>query len=480
MTKLLYIIFLQVFFLSAYSQVFEYTYAKNIGKESNETIDLFFEIESHFYIVKRVEESKTDFTLDVVDSNFNLLVQNKISLPVTFIKHFGVLNNEMLVFGVNHTGTEDELIGFTLKDLGKSFSEKTLMSCKNNGGYHTAYDVAVSPNGKYCSIIGSEAYNEKLTEKIYSKLLDENLNEIYNKEMLVSLPSAKKRNNVLRCNDNGFSYIVKKDRVKNSNNYYIYTIAKSGEESHADIRLKSRQIVDAEIILNNDGALIICGFYSSPISYNFEGVFFAKYSESSKCEISKEYMLNSNVVETFKSKKEIKESGFGLDYFRASRLSFIDNKNLVLIAEHHSINKDAKNGPEDVRKGIVALNLDDNGGFKYATPYVTDQTDSESKGYWSSFIMVANKGVQTIYLNRIGEGAKSAKGHEQTLTALPIETLTFDKSGNYVSSYQNFNLNLPSYCLNTTFVDKTSKGIICFESLDRKGYTFGVLKPENE
>ena len=170
MTKLLYIIFLQVCFLSAYSQIFEYTYAKNIGKESNETIDLFFEIESHFYIVKRVEESKTDFTLDVVDSNFNLLVQNKISLPVTFIKHFGVLNNEMVVFGVNHTGTEDEVIAYSLKDFGKSFSEKKLMSCKNNGGYHTAYDIAISPNGKFCSIIGSEAYNEKLTEKIYSKL----------------------------------------------------------------------------------------------------------------------------------------------------------------------------------------------------------------------------------------------------------------------------------------------------------------------
>jgi hypothetical protein len=228
------------------------------------------------------------------------------------------------------------------------------------------------------------------------------------------------------------------------------------------------------------GNLLLAGLYSSPVLFNFEGLFIAKYQEKSTATFTKEYMLNANVVETFKSKKEIKDYGFGLDYFSGSSLVFIDDKNMMLMAEHHSVIKDSKNDPEDYRKGFVLFNLDVNGGFKFSTPVITEQTDSETMGYWSSNYLLNNKGRPVVYLNRIGNGAKSAKSSEQINSGFPVESLMFDKSGAYESAYPIFELEMLHYCVNTNFNNKTNKSIICFESLDRKAYTFGILKSTDE
>jgi len=107
---------------------------------------------------------------------------------------------------------------------------------------------------------------------------------------------------------------------------------------------------------------------------------------------------------------------------------------------------------------------------------VTEQTDGKTMAYWSSNYMISFEGKPVVYINRIGDGAKSTKSSAQKNSGLPVESMVFANSGNFESSYPDFDMEMLQFCLNTNFKNKTSKTIICFERLDRKAYTFGILK----
>lgn len=463
-----------------WAQNHEYTFTEVLGKEDNQIVKAVFENNYKTFIIKRIEDNKTDFVLDILDSSNKFIVSYPFQLPVSEIKKMGVVQGKLVVFGVLEEGTTDVLKLFNIDDETGAYEEKTLSTIKARGGYRTEYDVSISPNGKYFSMIGSQAYEERHKEIINIAIYDSLQNEVYSDDMLTNLESSKRRYNVLVCNNNGLNYIVKKDRVKNKNNYYVFTISKSGEQEYTEVRLRARQIVDAEYALDVNGYLYLVGFYSSPMTFNFEGLFMAKFQETSSATFTKEYLLNANVIETFKSKKEIKDYGYGLDFFSSKNLVFSDDKNMMFMAEHHSVIKDGKNGPEDYRKGFVLFNLDVNGGFRFSTPVITEQTDGTTMGYWSSAYLLNNSGNPIVYLNRIGDGAKSAKSSEQKNSGVPIEVLVFKKSGAYESAYPQFEMPLSQYCLNSDFKNKTTKTIVCFESLDRKAFTFGILKPTDE
>lgn len=466
--------------VSTHAQGPSFEYTKVLSKQSNEVVSSVFENDVNTFIIKRIEDNKTDIVLDLLDSNNQFITSQTFNFPITRIKKVGVVQNGLVVFGVLQEGDTDALKIFNIDIESGTYEEKVLMKLKAIGGYRTAYDVSISPNGKYFSLIGSHAYSQKAKEIIDIAIYDSLQNEVYTDEMLTTIPSAKRRHNVLVCNNQGFNYLVKKDRIKNKNNYYVYTVSKSGEQEHGAVRLKSRQIVDAEYSLDRDGNLILAGFYSSPISFNFEGLFIMKFQETTTPTFTKEYLLNANVVEAFKSKKQIKDYGYGLDYFKCKNLTFVNEKNMMLVSEHHSVKKDGKNGPEDYRKGFVLFNIDINGGFKFSTPVITEQTDGKTMGYWSSNYLLNNDGIPVVYLNRIGDGAKSAKSSAQEQAGIPVEALMFSKSGTFESTYPKFETPLSQYCLRSGLKNKTNKSIICFESLDRKAYTFGILKSTDE
>ncbi len=453
-----------------------YQFTKLMNKEQNQVVKTAFEIKQNILVVKRIEDNKTDFVLDVLDSNYMYVSSQSFKLPVTKIRKMGVIQNQLVVFGEFENGSLDILKMFVFDNTYSSFVEKELMSLDARGGYRTNYDVSISPSGKYFSMIGSHAYKEKHKEIMSIAMYDSLQNKVFSDDILTTIESSKRRHNVLVCNDNGYNYIIKKERSKNKNNYYLYTVNSTGTKQHETVRLKSRQIVDAEYSLDAAGNLFLAGFFSSPISFNFEGLFVAKYEEKASATFTREYFFNANVVEAFRSKKEIKEYGFGLDYFSAKGLLFTSEKDMILMAEHHSVLKDAKNGPEDYRRGFVMFNLDVNGGFKYGTPVVTEQTDGKTMGYWSSNYMISFEGKPVVYINRIGDGAKSTKSSAQKNSGLPVESMVFANSGNFESSYPDFEMEMLQFCLNTNFKNKTSKTIICFERLDRKAYTFGILK----
>jgi hypothetical protein len=272
--------------------------------------------------------------------------------------------------------------------------------------------------------------------------------------------------------------LIKRDRVKSQNAYYLFTFNSAGITDHSSIRLKVRDIADMEYTLDKEGSLYIAGCYTNALIHNFEGMYIGKFESSAKSTFLKEYGFNENVIDAFKSKKDIKDFGFGLDLFKVEKLVSINDQGLVLTLEHHSVLRDSKGGAEDLRTGLVVINFDKYGGFLFAAPYLTQQTDGKTMGYWSSHESFCENDKSVIYLNKIGEGAK--KLTPQTGAGLPLERLVFDAYGTISVSNPQFRVKLQNYAINTNVKNQTDLQIICLENIDRTSYSLGVLKENNE
>jgi hypothetical protein len=464
-----------------FGQSSNFVYSKIIDKEASETLNFVFQNENQWYMIKKSETDKSSFSVDILDSNLNIVAKNKLKLGFDELIKVGFVNKNLVFFGSHHNAQtlENQIKGFVISSRLEVAKELSFLELKSNGGYHPQFDVSVAPNGKYFSMIGSEAYQIKGKEVIQTTLYDENFVQVFSVPMYTSQESSKRRFNVLVCNDEGYSYMLKKDRQNNQFSYFMYGFDAAGNSSNFPINLKSRQIADMTYDLMPSGALLVGGFFSSPLTLNFEGTFIVKYENNTKSSFQKEYFLNENIVSTFKSKKEIKDNGFGLDYFRIGKLKYIDEKNIILTAEHHTTIKDSKSGNMDYRKGIVVTNFDENGGFKFSTPIVTEQSDSESKGYWSSHQFYGIKNQLYLMLNKLSAGSKSVKNSQANAT-FPVEENIIDGAGSVVSNYPEINISAQNIGLNTTLENKSNVPVICFESKDRKSYTFGVLKIEHE
>ena len=136
------------------------------------------------------------------------------------------------------------------------------------------------------------------------------INQTYNKLELVFQSS---RDNKIILSNDGEIYLLKK-YWKKGNNFYIY---KLGQEmiSEREIQLKNKKIAALDYFFNPQGELVLSGFYSSQIRYNYEGFFLLKYDSELNIIHKNNFFFSNKIIDEFKSSKEIKESGFGLDKF---------------------------------------------------------------------------------------------------------------------------------------------------------------------
>ena len=136
------------------------------------------------------------------------------------------------------------------------------------------------------------------------------MNEIYNK---LELEFKSKRDNRILISNNGQSYLLKQYWNK-GNKFYIYKLGKEIIKEK-EIKLTQRKIAALDYFFNSKNELVLSGFYSSPVRYNYEGFFLLKYDEDLDLIHKNQYLLSENIVKSFKSSKEIKEKGYGLDKF---------------------------------------------------------------------------------------------------------------------------------------------------------------------
>ena len=410
---------------------------------------------------KKINSKYCDLKVNVFDSHLDN------------INHFNVILNDEKFLGIKHifnmiylftsfnNGVET-ILKYRELDVNSNFlSPKNLFVEKNKSGYPSNYILSEKTfENKFHFLVELPFRNGK-QEDIRTITINNKLNivnEVYNKLDLLFAPN---RNNKILLSNNGDVYLLKKF-WKKGNYFYIY---KLGQETISDVRIKlnNRKIAALDYFFNSADELIIAGFYSSPIRFNYEGIFMLRYDENLNLVHENQYLLTENIVQAFKSSKEVKESGFGLDKFIIKDFSLDNTGNYYLLSENIS-KTTIKEEIYWVSSGFFVIKFNINGNFVWASPVPLNQQHKELN-FIGTFLVNSNnykryfyndlqnlnlrKGVPTEYgiLNYCG-----TKYVEFTLAGLPQENINFinfpgkdSEKYAFLPNQLNPNSNGPSY-----------------------------------
>ena len=309
---------------------------------------------------KKINSKFCDLKVNVFDSHlddvnhFNVLLKDENFIGIRHI--FG----EIYLFTSVNNGVETILKCRVLDITSNFLNPKNLFAEKNKSGYPSNYILGEKTfENKFYFLVELPFQNGK-QEDIRTITIDDKLNivnEVYNK---LDLLFASKRDNKILLSNNGVVYLLKKF-WKKGNNFYIY---KLGQEiiSEVQIKLNNRKIAALDYFFNLKDELVISGFYSSPIRFNYEGFFLLRYDENLQLVHKNQYSLTENIVQAFKSSKDIKETGFGLDKFIIKDFSLDSIGNYYLLSENIS-KTTIKDENYWMSSGFFVIRFNKNGNF---------------------------------------------------------------------------------------------------------------------
>ena len=410
---------------------------------------------------KKTNSKSFDLKVNVFDSHLDEIKRFNIVLKDE--KFLGIRNifNKIYLFTSFDNGIETTLKYRELDITSNFLSSKNLFVEKNKSGYSSNYILGEKTfEDKFHFLVELPFQNGK-QEDIKTITIDNKLNivnEVYNK---LDLLFASNRSNKILLSNNGDVYLLKKF-WKKGNHFYIY---KLGQEIISDVRIKlnNRKIAALDYFFNSADELVIAGFYSSQIRFNYEGVFLLRYDENLNLVHENQYLLTENIVQAFKSSKEVKESGFGLDEFIIKDFSLDNTGNYYLLSENIS-KTTIKEETYWVSSGFFVIKFNINGNFIWASPVPLNQQHKELnfigtflvnsnnyKRYFYNDLQNSNlrKGVPEEYgiLNYCG-----TKYVEFNLAGLPQENINFinfpgkdSEKYAFLPNQLNPNSNGPSY-----------------------------------
>lgn len=473
----LFLIFQFLFFIT-FSQEIKQSWS-SINAKKTETTFHSLQFDTDEVLVFMNEELRKNYLkIDRFDTLNNLIGSIEVLVNAQEIVKSVAKNNEIIVFTTDHIIEKriDRLSVFVFDKTGKQTYSETLFEQASNGGYKNNFDISVSPNGQFFAVVCSEAFNEKLNENIHIKILDRSLEVIQSKVIHTPILSDKRRVNVPVVNNLGTVYLLKKYKIKLDNIYQLYSIDKSGVETKTDLKLRIKKIADFTYTLDQEGNLVLGGFYSSLGKINFEGVFIAKYKQNLENDFLKEYILNENIVSAFKSKKEIEMYGQGLDNFKVVDCFYLKEDQIVLIADHISSYTDPKEGLRDFRKGIVSISFTSEGGFLFSTPIITDQQDATDKGRWSSYCKFTSEQNIVFWHNVIGPAGKKIKLVGSNRPYLPAQQVMLNNQGVLKTTLLEYETEMQSGVLvSNAYLNHKSYKFVLLENSNKESYVIGRI-----
>jgi hypothetical protein len=250
------------------------------------------------------------------------------------------------------------------------FSPKNLFAEKNKSGYPSNFILGEKTfENKFHFLVELPFQNGK-QEDIKTITIDNKLNIVNEVYCKFDLLFASKRNNKILLSKNGVVYLIKK-YWKKGNNFNIY---KLGQELISDVQIKlnNRKIAALDYFFNSKDELVLSGFYSSLKRFNYEGFFLLKYDENLQLVYKNQYSLTENIVQAFKSSKEVKKSGFGLDNFIITDFSLDSIGNYYLLSENIS-KTTIKKEIYWVSSGFFVIKFNENGNFIWGSPVPLNQ-----------------------------------------------------------------------------------------------------------
>ena len=389
----------------------------------------FFQLEKNCGFIIGEKKTKLPYKFLFFDSSLTLISESEIKFSANAGYVQSIFVNKQLHFFCSKTNElgEQELLVQKVGENGLISVPSVLTKYKNNGGYKTAFKVSVSSDHKKIVVLVEQPFQKDKKEKITLIVFDETLKlqKITTKTLDVMV-KHKRKNFPIIAND-GSVYVLKKFYNKKSQ-FYIYFFNNETKEQ-AKISLRNRDVISLMYTISDEGVLNVFGFFSSPLHANYEGVFSLRYNKSVHPEFRNEVFLTEKMVHSFKSKKEIKSKGYGLDNFHLKSIIVDSLNNTFLIAEHFKINNE-KNITEHYRKGLIVVRFNKKGNFVWGEPLLLEQHEKyeKKKNSWSSSIpFIFNNKLNVIH-NSVNYKAKK---NDPVLgnTIFNSHWASFDKNG---------------------------------------------------
>ena len=323
---------------------------------------------------KKIKSKSCDLKVNIFDSHLDDV--NHFNIVLNEEKFVGIRHifNEIFLFTSSNNGVETILKCRKLDINSEFLSPKNLFEEKNNSGYASNYIIGENSHDNKFHFLVELPFQNGKQEDLKTVTIDNNLkivNEVYNK---LDLLFVSKRDNKILLSNEGVVFLLKKF-WKKGNNFYVY---KLGQEiiSEVQIKLNNRKIAALDYFFNSKNELVLSGFYSSQVRFNYEGFFLLRYDQNLHLIHKNQYSLTENIVQAFKSSKGIKESGFGLDKFIITDFSLDSIGNYYLVSEN--ITKTTiKEETYWVSSGFFVIKFNKNGNFIWGSSVPLTQQNKD-------------------------------------------------------------------------------------------------------
>ena len=432
-------VFLNLIALNFFSQGLQLKFSEHFSYSFDYKPISCYEYENQNVLFQKNKKNKfCDLKVNFFDNilknknQLNILIKDEKFLCVR------IFFDKIHLFTSKNTGVETSLNYRTIDSKSNISEAINLFSEPNKSGHPTNYIVSEKPFKNNFYVIAelpfqSGKLEDLKTITISSKM--EIINQTYNKLELVFQSS---RDNKIILSNDGEIYLLKK-YWKKGNNFYIY---KLGKEiiSEKEIKLNDKKIAALDYFFNPKGELVLSGFYSSPVRYNYEGFFLVKYDENLNMIHKNKFYFTNKIINEFKSSKEIKESGFGLDKFIIKDFTLDSLGNYFLMSEHISkIN--LKNEKIWDSKGFLVIKFNKNGNYIWGSPVPLVQQNKNIS--FMGVFTLNNPGKIKYFYNNLSNLSlrKGTPAEYGILNYTGTNEVDFDPSG--VSEIKPISINFP-------------------------------------
>lgn len=477
--KIFCLLLITSFINSFHSQGLQLSFSGHYSLEPNyQSISCINHQSNHILFQSKQKSKFCDLKVSVFSEDLDKINEFKLQLTNEFFVGIRRVFDNIVLFTYLNNGTHT-ILRTRFLDLKSNFLvPKDIFTEPNISGYPSNFKIPIKNNSENLTILVELPFQSDKNEDI--KILSLNstmevVKEVYNK---LELKFKSKRDNRVLISNNGQAYLLKQF-WKRGNHFYIY---KLGQQviSEKEIKLNQRKVAALDYFFNSKNELVISGFYSSPVRFNYEGFFLLKFDSDLDLIHKNQYLLSENIVKSFKSSKEIKESGYGLDNFMVTNFNLDQQGNHFLLAEHLTkIN--SKKDKVWYSKGFILIKFNKNGNYIWGCP-VRKEFKSDNLSFIGTFSLNNNPTNQYFFNELTNLNLKKGVPPEYGILNYSGTTnVTFSESGIFQEKVMAINFpgkDSEKYAFSPKQLNPYNSGPAYFVILNEKvdNYMLGLVK----
>ena len=374
---------LNILWVLAYPQELKLSFSDSFSSVGLESISCIPIEDQIVYVQQKSKDDLCALTVHVFNAQLKKKASFELNKPRYTFLSVKYYFDEIFVFASLNENNHTFLL-YTKFDLQTGFSSfKEIYNEPQKAGYPTTFVFPENSYDSELSILAELPYVKNKNEDIKLLIFDNQMEltkEIYNK---LEINFEPKRDNKLIVSPKGRVFLIKTHWQK-GNNFALYKLGQEIIQEEV-VKLNRNKISALDYFFNSKNELVIAGFFTSQIRYNYEGFFLLKYDQNLNMIHKNQNYFSEKIIKTFKSAKDIKESGFGLDKFRLTSFNLDQEGNHYLVAEHLG-KKKKKDVSNWYSAGMTIVKFNKNGNYVWGCPIKREQINS-SRSFIGSFTL---------------------------------------------------------------------------------------------